>query len=120
MAKIFDEAYSGRLKSWDTQWLYACLMSSGYCIIPRVNLVSNFSLSGTHSSGHNQNLPTHDLYGGEALTHPISVKVASGYDNSFYEKSFRPPPFSLKRYIISVLVKYEWAKKAYRIFKPKN
>lgn len=113
-SKLFDNIYSGKNNTWDVQWLYACLMSNSLCITPKINLVSNIGVYGTHQGGSNQNLPTRDIYQGGDLKHPKSVELATEYDNAFYEKNFAPGPFNLKKWIISVLVKYKTIKKIYR------
>ena len=60
--QIFDGIYDGKMRTWDIQWLYLCLMSDGYCVTPRVNLISNIGIGGTHTEGGNQNLPVSDIY----------------------------------------------------------
>lgn len=116
MARIFDEAYSGKINTWDVQWLYACLMNDGLSIIPRVNLISNIGMIGIHTSGSNLTLLTYDIYQKGNLKHPKSVTQNVDYDNTFYEKNFKPEHFNLQRTIISILVKYEMIKKIYRFF----
>ena len=119
MERLFDDIVSGKTNTWDVQWLYACLRSGGFCIIPRKNLVSNIGSEGTHSGGSNQHLATHDLYADGAIVHPATAEgaVAAGmeYDRAFYERSFRPEPFSLKKTVIAIAVKSELLKKLYRL-----
>ncbi len=123
MKNIFDEAYTGRLRTWDVQWLYACLTSGGYCIMPRVNLISNIGLIGTHGGGSNQNLPTFDVYE-EGFVHPQEVAHCTEYDNAFYERDFKPRPQTiwrkLRRKAMSILVRYETLKKIYRFLAGKK
>lgn len=114
-SKLFDDIRSGKLNTWDVQWLYTCLMSDGLCITPKINLVSNIGIYGTHQGGSNQNLPTRDIYQDGNLKHPKSVELSTEYDRTFYEKNFAPGPFNLKKWIIAVLVKYEAIKKIYRL-----
>ena len=113
-SKLFDGIHSGKLNTWDVQWLYTCLMSDGLCIIPGSNLVSNIGVYGTHQGGSNQNLPTEDVYQYGALRHPKSIELATEYDRTFYEKNFAPGPFNIRKWIISILVEYETIKKIYR------
>lgn len=123
MKKSFDEVYAHK-NTWDSQWLYTCLMTGGYCIVPSVNLISNIGIEGTHSQGHNQNLPTHDLYANGPLRHPESISENTQYDITFYERNFKEPDWTtwerLRRFIISILVRYAWIKRLYRLFKPKK
>lgn len=116
MTKIFNEAYSGKINTWDAQWGYACLMSGGLCIVPKVNLVSNIGMLGIHTPGSDLILPTYDIYQKGTLKHPKFIEPTAEYDRIFYEKNFRPGPFNLRMTIISILVKYEMIKKIYRFF----
>ncbi|PCI30370.1 hypothetical protein COB55_00175 [Candidatus Wolfebacteria bacterium] len=117
LVKMFDEIYYRNKSTWDTQWMYACIMNNGFCITPRVNLISNIGVSGTHQGGSNQNLPVHDIYRSSNLLHPQRKEVNTNYDNAFNKKSFSPRPFSLKRWVVSVLVKYESIKILYRFLR---
>ncbi len=118
--KTFDAVYKKK-NTWDPQWLYACLIHDGLCITPSVNLVSNIGIEGTHGGGHNQNLPTYDLYEMGALRHPKTIAENTAYDNTFYEKSFKGPdyPFQerLRGRVVDTLVHYEPLKKIYRFLR---
>lgn len=118
LKKMFDEIYPGPPKTWDTQWMYACLMNNGVCIVPKVNLITNIGIEGVHSQGGNQNLQSYDIYQYGRLTHPQAIAVNTDYDNAFFEKNFKEPKrplhIRLKRGLISILVRYEWIKKIYR------
>ncbi len=35
--------------TWDIQWVYCCIFNNGLCVTPRVNLISNIGVVGTHS-----------------------------------------------------------------------
>lgn len=117
MTKMFDDVYANRLKTWDVQWLYTCLMHDGLCIIPYVNLVSNIGISGTHQGGYNQNLPIFDIYRGN-FTHPQVITHNIEYDNIFYERDFKPKFQSIRAHLygkmVATLVQYEAIKKIYR------
>lgn len=118
MTMIFDKAYQRTLRTWDVQWLYACIMSEGFCIMPQVNLISNIGLAGTHGSGDNQNLPVFNIFQNGPLRHPDSVIQKTDYDNAFYERNFWRPKQSiitrLRFKIIEIAVQYESLKKIYR------
>ncbi|MFA6601254.1 MAG: glycosyltransferase family 2 protein [Candidatus Paceibacterota bacterium] len=117
MIRDFDRAYLGQASTWDIQWAYACLMSGGYCIVPKVNLVSNIGLSGTHSEGGNQNRPTFHLYE-EYLIYPEEIVHNTDYDETLYERDFKPKSqnifqrFRLK--IVAFVAKSDNAKRVYR------
>ena len=114
--KLFNNVSSGKSNTWDIQWLYACLINDGLSITPRVNLISNIGIFGTHQGGYNQNLSTYNIYD-NGLTYPKIISQNENYDNTFYEKNFLPKPFNLKRWIFSVLVKYKNIKKTYHFLK---
>ncbi|NOQ29769.1 MAG: nucleotide-diphospho-sugar transferase [Helicobacteraceae bacterium] len=46
----FDLGYEKKVDTWDFQWVYTCLINSGYSITPYKNLVSNIGVEGTRSS----------------------------------------------------------------------
>lgn len=48
---LLDDTYSGRIDTWDYQWIYSCWLQGGASIIPSVNLVQNlgFTESATHT-----------------------------------------------------------------------
>ena len=49
--KMLDAVYSGALDTWDTQWLYCVIKSSGLAITPNVNLVQNIGFgNGVHTN----------------------------------------------------------------------
>lgn len=124
MKTQFDNLVSGKTRTWDVQWLYACLKSRGFCVIPRKNLVSNIGAQGTHSGGNNQHLSTYDLYAESQLVHPTTletgVSAAAEYDRTFYERNFRPEPFDLKRTLVSLAVRSGSLKKLYRLVTKKS
>jgi len=53
--RVFNEAYSGKIDTWDYQWLFARLSQSGLSITPSVNLISNigFREDATHTKSRN-------------------------------------------------------------------
>jgi len=89
--RLFDLAYDGRINTWDIQMTYSCLLNDGVAVVPKVNLISNIGISGTHTSWDTSNhmLPVFDLYT-RKIVHPVNVEPNSGYDFRLYEKLFRP------------------------------
>jgi hypothetical protein len=48
--RMLREVQSGKLDTWDTQWLYHVVSTGGLCVTPQVNLVRNAGFSdGTHT-----------------------------------------------------------------------
>jgi hypothetical protein len=89
--QIFDEVYRGdKLHIWDYQWTFACWLSSGLCILPQVDLISNigFTTEGTHTIRPNQfsNLPVGSLQ--FPLTHPLEITRDQSADILVQESKF--------------------------------
>jgi len=62
--RYIDQAYTGRLNTWDYQFIVHVLKNKGHCITPMYNLISNigFGANGTHTQNtHNVHASTpHD------------------------------------------------------------
>jgi hypothetical protein len=80
---------SGRLDTWDFQWMFACWRQSGLAITPQVNLVSNvgFRADATHTVGNSPeaNIPTRDI---GPVGHPPFVVVDSVADQFVFDTCF--------------------------------
>jgi hypothetical protein len=50
--RTFEETYSGKINTWDTQCLLTCWLNHMLCITPNVNLISNigFGAAATHTA----------------------------------------------------------------------
>lgn len=49
--RLYRLLKTNKIDTWDYQWIYTCMMNSGKCIIPKINLVENLGLSGgTHTN----------------------------------------------------------------------
>ncbi len=50
--QIFNSVSSGKIDTWDYQWVFACWQSNGLCILPRFNLIKNigFGEGATHTN----------------------------------------------------------------------
>jgi hypothetical protein len=48
---VFDLTFSGKTRTWDYQWVFACWRQSGFTVTPNVNLISNigFGEGATHT-----------------------------------------------------------------------
>jgi hypothetical protein len=92
--QAFDAVASGRLDTWDYQWVYACIFNSGLSITPRVNLVSNIGTEGTHTIEGlgEESKPSMSLGGGE-LIHPRHVHPDHGFDEAVFEARLRIWPW---------------------------
>lgn len=47
----FTSLDSDYMDTWDIQWVFTCLYNHGLCVTPKVNLISNVGVEGTHGSG---------------------------------------------------------------------
>lgn len=90
VASMFDAAASGCIDTWDIQWFYTCLFNNGVCAIPRVNLISNIGLVGTHTSGDTSN-NLFPVFGMDVndLKHPDQVYPDFAYDGEFFSKKLK-------------------------------
>jgi hypothetical protein len=54
--EIFELVYRRKINTWDYQWMFACWLQSGLCILPSRNLVSNvgFGANATHTASHSR------------------------------------------------------------------
>lgn len=86
VTEMFDLIYAKRIDSWDIQWFYCCLFNNGLCVVPRVNLVSNIGLVGTHTTYGMDDpfLPTFAL-DVENIIHPQEVFANAVYDDALFE-----------------------------------
>jgi hypothetical protein len=80
-----------KLDTWDIQWVYCCILNSGLCVTPRVNLISNIGIIGTHSNEVTDShllklgiLDSDDLHG------PDRVCVDVEYDLKLHESKHFP------------------------------
>jgi hypothetical protein len=89
---MFDVAYYRQIDTWDIQWFYSCLFNNGLSIVPKVNLISNIGITGTHiSSDKSSNfLPVFPLEV-ENIEHPSFVFANSMYDINFFEQKIKRP-----------------------------
>lgn len=96
-SKLFKYYYSGfnlihenKIDTWDHQWTYNCIFNSGYCIVPRANLIRNIGVYGTHSPGLSEN---HFIDYGKmefkSLVHPERVIVDFEADLLFSQKKIK-------------------------------
>ena len=87
--KSLDSTYLGENNSWAYQFFFMCLMHSGLCVTPSLNLVSNigFTEEGTHTKISNDkraNLPVHLMT--FPLREPLGIAVDRKHDYMRYKK----------------------------------
>ena len=91
MTRLFDCALQPACDTWDIQWFYSCLFNHGLAIVPRVNLVSNLGVVGTHTGEDQSNnfLPVFP-FDAANLRHPLKLHPNHGYDTALYERKLKP------------------------------
>ncbi|MCY7291052.1 MAG: hypothetical protein LH615_02610 [Ferruginibacter sp.] len=75
--------------AWDIQWWYACIFQNGLAIVPKVNLISNIGIVGTHSDTQGNiciNMPTYALDTNN-LKHPKFITPSIVLNRMTYELS---------------------------------
>lgn len=90
MARAFDLATANKIDTWDIQFSYYCLFKGGLSAVPRVNLISNIGVVGTHSAktSPNNDAPVFSL-DVDNLVHPAEVKQNVAFDNRLFERQFK-------------------------------
>ncbi len=82
-SKGFDSIISGKLDTWDYQWVFTCLDRKMLCVMPKINLISNigFGSDATHTTGNSifSNMESYDL--DFPLAHPKKIEVNSDADH---------------------------------------
>lgn len=78
----FQKVYDNKIDTWDYQWVYACCINNGLCILPNDNLISNigFGLHSTHTPDENSifsKMKTKDI---TEIIHPEFVLVDQEVD----------------------------------------
>jgi len=90
----FDAAYYDQIDTWDLQWFYCCLFNNGLSAVPRVNLISNIGLEGSHtdriSTHSNFFKPVFPLDPAH-LRHPVHVFTNMTYDNLLFTRNIKAP-----------------------------
>ena len=82
LAHLFDWIHDSQL-AWDIPWFYSCLFNHGLTIVPKVNLISNIGVQGTHSRQNERlnHLPTFEL-ALDPVIHPAMI-----FQNQLFEQA---------------------------------
>ena len=85
----FREVKTGKIDTWDSQWLYTCWSQNGLAILPKYNLVSNigFGKNATNTKIDHKlsNLPINDIYN---IKHPKFVFRNEQNDSNIFDYWF--------------------------------
>lgn len=91
---IFQQAYEGKIDTWDYAWTFACWLQNGLTILPNVNLISNigFHAEATHTKDTGSpfaNLAVQAMQ--SPLHHPPFMITDSEADQRTQNTMFRQP-----------------------------
>ena len=87
----FERVASGRIDTWDYQWVYACWRREGLSCMPATNLISNigFGEGATHTTSPESKLANLGVVAQELpLRHPDAVEAHLGADQWTSEHVF--------------------------------
>ena len=109
----FDSLETYENNNWDIQWVFACIINNGYCITPKVNLISNIGVFGTHSKNItiSHNLKRYTLGLPSKYISPSNFLLNSSYDKKLHYISSRKS--NKKYFMIRILINL----KIYKILK---
>jgi hypothetical protein len=86
-----NDTFSGKLDTWDYQWVFACWLRRALCVLPAVNMISNigFGPGATHCKKPDSfaSLPTEPIE--FPLIHPPKVDLCSTADMAYLERAIR-------------------------------
>lgn len=86
----FDQVYTGKLDTWDYQWVYKNLKEGRLAIIPNVNLVRNigFNDKATHTKGLNEAISSNEALQMDLnmFSHPLFILPDVAADIYTYEE----------------------------------
>ncbi|WP_429070825.1 hypothetical protein [Aeromonas veronii] len=100
---IFEQMYHKKIDTWDYQFSYLLLKTSGKCIVPRVNLITNvgFGVDATHTFSAESDVAYRKRYEiNIPLIHSQNIESEIKI-NDFYDKN----TFSLKPFIVRAINK---------------
>ena len=106
----FDSLSTYYIDTWDIQWVFSCIINNGYCITPKVNLISNIGVDGTHSKSITDSHFLESYTLGDSLVYkaPNNFLVNSAYDKTLHYLNSRK---ANRRYlIIRILIKLKMYK----------
>lgn len=99
---VFEGVHTGRIDTWDFQWVFACWANRMLSICPQANLVTNigFGADATHTTGADAapSMATHGLR--LPLRHPETLAIDHAADRITSAKHYRR---SLRRRLFAAL-----------------
>jgi hypothetical protein len=116
----FDSLKTYYIDTWDIQWSFTCLINNGLCVTPKVNLITNIGVVGTHSKiiTDCHFLKAYSLDNPINYTLPETFITNSLYDEEYYKLRIK---YANRRYFfINILIKlklYKFVKSVKKLIK---
>lgn len=111
---LFDATKSGKIDTWDYQWVFTCLKNQQYCIRPNLNMIDNL--------GFNENA-THTIQAPHIKLNNIKVntlKITDGRLNGKMKVDCKYEVVNVAEYWNGVVIDYNnFVKKVKKYFKKK-
>jgi hypothetical protein len=94
---IFDATYSGKINTWDYQWLYTTWINSAFSISPGVNLVQNigFNKDSTHTTVRSKSLELKAKEMVFPLSYPKKLIRKQEFDNYETKNNYHAEPITV-------------------------
>ena len=89
---IFDRLYDQKKPdTWDYAWIFSCLISRGYSVRSRINLISNigFGANATHTKESNSPLANRATLPLGEIQHPLHVCIDAELDSQLFDVRFK-------------------------------
>jgi hypothetical protein len=86
LKRCFDFVVYNNSDAWDYQWMFNVIFNSGLCLTPKVNLIENIGVFGSHYNSQSKflNMGSHDFNQEAYLNYNSTVQLNYEYDLKFY------------------------------------
>ena len=87
--------YRGQKKTWDFQWVYACVTHEGLCAMPYENQITNIGMGAEGTNTQDTNSPLANLVTSDMifpLKHPVTIVYDSETDKLSEKLFFKQMP----------------------------
>jgi hypothetical protein len=108
-AAAFEAVYTGRVDTWDYQWIYHGIMNGKVSVFPTQNMIENIGFGGDSTHTVSGNHPLAKLLHQDIqfpLSHPTSFKLNRSYMRNNIYQSWGENNLSWKKDLISILTSF--------------
>ena len=90
LINLYGIANNPNLDTWDYQWMFSCIFHNGLCITPRVNLVQNIGVIGSHSHNKsNDHFMNTESFPSEYYKNYLpEIEMYDSYDKQVYSQRY--------------------------------